>query len=207
MDYFFMSQDEEKASENPLILMIDEQTGNKYMRAISKKGLVEGNEMDWLIKDMHEELKSWGYPGGANNELILKSDGEPAIVAVRERLSKYHGGKITPEQPPKGESASNGTVEEAGKTIRSLAKVFKDMIESKIGEEITSDCVLMSWLIRWVAMMHSRFKIGIDGKTGYERQKGRKCKQEVIPFAEKVMYKKLNISGVGKQVLESQWKE
>ena len=58
MDYLFMSQDEEKASENPLILMVDEQTGNKYMRAISKKGLGEGNEMDWLIKDMHEELKS-----------------------------------------------------------------------------------------------------------------------------------------------------
>ena len=92
-----MSQEEEKASENPLVAMIDEETGNKYMRAVAKKGLGEGSEMDWLIKDMHEELKSWGYPGGENNELILKSDGEPAIVAVRERLSRYHGGKITPE--------------------------------------------------------------------------------------------------------------
>ena len=101
------------------------------MRAVGKKGLGEGNEMDWLIKDTHEELKSWGHPGGESNELILKSDGEPAIVAVREKLSRYHGGKITPEQPPKGESSSNGKVEEAGKTIRSMAKVFKDMIETK----------------------------------------------------------------------------
>ena len=160
-----MSQDEEKASENPLMVMIDEQHGNRYMRAVGKKGLGEGNEMDWLIKDMHEELKSWGHPGGQNNELILKSDGEPAIVAVRERLSRYHGGKITPEQPPKGESSSNGKVEEAGKTIRSLAQVFKDMIESKIGEQIQSDYVIMLWLIRWVAMLYSRFKIGKDGKT------------------------------------------
>ena len=74
MDYFFMSQEEEKACENSLIVMVDESTGNKYMRAVGKKGIGEGNEMDWLIKDMHEELKSWGHPGGADNELILKSD-------------------------------------------------------------------------------------------------------------------------------------
>ena len=136
MDYFFMSQEEEKASENPLMVMVVESTGKRYMRAVGKKGLGEGNEMDWLIIDMHEELKSWGYPGGGDNELILKSDGEPAIRAVRERLSRYHGGKITPEQPAKGESSSNGKVEEAGKTTRSIVKVFKDMIETKIGEEI-----------------------------------------------------------------------
>ena len=70
MDYFFMSQAEEKASENPLMVMIDEQTGNRYMRAVGKKGLGEGNEMDWLIKDMLEQLKSSGHPGGENNELI-----------------------------------------------------------------------------------------------------------------------------------------
>ena len=58
MDYFFMSQEEEKASQNPLMVMIDEEYGNRYMRAVGKKGLGEGNEMDWLIKDMHEELKS-----------------------------------------------------------------------------------------------------------------------------------------------------
>ena len=154
---------------------------------------------------MHEELKSWGHPGGENNELILKSDGEPAIVAINEKLGRYHGGKITPEQPPKGESSSNGKVEEAGKTTRSLVKVFKDMIEDKTGQEIESDCVVMLWLVRWAAMLYSRFKIGTDGKTSYERQKGRKRRQEVIPFAEKVLYKKLKESGIRKQILESQW--
>ena len=32
------------------------------MRAVEKKGLGEGSEMDWLIKDMHEELKHVGLP-------------------------------------------------------------------------------------------------------------------------------------------------
>jgi hypothetical protein len=108
MDYFFMSQEEEKASENPLLLMADETIGHRYMRAVGRKGIGDNNEMDWLIKDLDEELKSWGYPGGNTEELIFKSDGERAIVAVREALARYHGGKITPELAPKGESSSNG---------------------------------------------------------------------------------------------------
>ena len=58
MDYCFMSQEEEKASQNPLIVMLDEEHGNRYTRACGRKGLGEGNEMDWLIKDMHEEKAS-----------------------------------------------------------------------------------------------------------------------------------------------------
>ena len=114
---------------------------------------------------------------------------------MESRLSRYHGGRITPEQPPKGESPSNGNVEEAGKTTRSILKVFKDMIDTKIREEVPSDSQVMQWLVRWAAMLYSRFKVGADGKSSYERQKGRKCKQEVLPFAEKVMYKKLKDSG------------
>ena len=50
--------------------MIDETIGHRYMRAVGKKGLGDGHEMDWLIIDMHEELKSWGYTGAGSNELI-----------------------------------------------------------------------------------------------------------------------------------------
>ncbi len=82
------------------------------------------NDMDWLIKDLDEELKSWGYTGGEKEKLIFKSDGERAIVAVREALAKYHGGKITPELAPRGESSFNVRVEEAGKTVRGLVKVL-----------------------------------------------------------------------------------
>ena len=71
------------ASENPMMVMVDEATGNKYMRVVDHKGLQGDGDKSWLVKDMHQELKSWGHPGGARNELILKSDGELAIVAVR----------------------------------------------------------------------------------------------------------------------------
>ena len=73
--------------------MIDEDTGNKYMRMVPCKGLGENGEAKWVVKDLHEEFKSWGRPGGGNNSLILKTDGEKAIVAVREALAGKHGGE------------------------------------------------------------------------------------------------------------------
>ena len=74
--------------------------------------------MKWLIDDMQRELKSWGYPGGDNSHLIFKSDGENAIKIVRDKLARQIGGKVVTESPAQGESQSNGTVEEAGKTVR-----------------------------------------------------------------------------------------
>ncbi len=65
MDYFFMSQEEEKASQNPMIVMLDEETGNRYARAVGRKGLGNGSDMEWLILDMSKELKSWGHTGGS----------------------------------------------------------------------------------------------------------------------------------------------
>ena len=97
-----------------MMVMVDESTGKNYMRAVSQKGCGPDGDNSWLVKDMHQELKSWGYPGGGQNKLILKSDGEPAIVAVREALARCHGGIVIPEQPPPGEHQGNGLAEVTG---------------------------------------------------------------------------------------------
>ena len=46
MDYFFMSHADEKDDKNPLIVMVDESTGEKYARAVGKEGTGEENEME-----------------------------------------------------------------------------------------------------------------------------------------------------------------
>ena len=70
-------EDEEghRAADHPAIVMVDEETGNKYMRMVPCKGLGESGEAKWIINDLHEELKSWGRPGGNGNAIILKTDG------------------------------------------------------------------------------------------------------------------------------------
>ena len=62
------------------------------MRLVDQKGLGEDKDMRWLVQDFHEELKSWGRPGGVTGRLIMKSDSEKPIVALCEALAKLHGG-------------------------------------------------------------------------------------------------------------------
>ena len=118
MDYFFMSKQDEEAKDNPVIVMLDEETNEKYARATGRKGTGTDGEMDWLIKDISAELKAWGHTGGVDSTLVMKCDGERSVVALRDAVGRFHGGRVVPESPAKGESQSNGAVEGAGSTVR-----------------------------------------------------------------------------------------
>merc|ERR1712155_321583 len=80
MDYFYMHSTVGNFEEDrsPIILMVNEATGERYARIVARKGV--GPELDWVVKDMSEELKTWGHPGEPMDKLILKSDGEASIV-------------------------------------------------------------------------------------------------------------------------------
>ena len=99
LNYHFISTQDQDNSENPVLAMKDESTGNRYLRAVGQKG-VEG--MEWLVKDLLEELKSWGRMGGPAGNIVVKTDGEASIVALRNALARHHGGAVTPEVPPYG---------------------------------------------------------------------------------------------------------
>ena len=98
--------------------------------------------------------------------MILKSDGEPAIVAGREALARCHGGDVTPEQPPPGEHQGNGLAEVSGRHIRDQSRVMKLHLQHMIDRQVEEGEAIMPWLVRWAAMAMSRFKKGKkDGKT------------------------------------------
>ena len=171
---------------------------------VGKKGIGEENEMEWLVKDMSEEMKSWGHQGGDGRHIIFKSDGERSSVALRTALAKFHGGKVVPEDPPRGESQSNGTVEEAGKTVREFVRVLREHVQDKAEVELGASDVIVLWMVRCAAMMVSRLLVGKDGLTAYERRRGRKCR---IPVVEKVWYKEIRPGKVRANELESEWRE
>ena len=207
LDYFFMSGADEAASQNPLCVMVDEESGERYARAVGQKGLGSHGELDWLIKDLSDELVAWGHLGGPAGHIILKSDGEPSIVAVREALARYHGGRVVPEDVPRGESQSNGTVEEAGKTVREYARVLKAQLEEKTGMTLHPGDSITAWMVRWAAMLYSRYAVGKDGLTPYERRRGRKCRVPAVCFGEKVWFKLLRVEKNRKDKFESDMRE
>ena len=92
----------------------------------------------------------------------MKSDGEPAWVALKEALGKYHGGRVSVEKPAKGESQSNGRAEEAGKIVREFTRVLKEQVEDKCQMKIRGKSNVLQWMIRWAAMLVSRYMKGKD---------------------------------------------
>ena len=100
------------------------------------------------------------------------SDGEPAIIAVRDAVMKYHGGIMIPEKLAKGEKTENGFIEEAGKTVREYVCTFLSQIEEGTYEKLPLESNLHLWIVRWAAMCYSMYAVGKDGRTAYERLRG-----------------------------------
>ena len=95
-----MSKTDEQVSMNPVIVMVDEDTSEKNGRAVGRKGVGQQREMDLLISLEHE---TWRHSEGKRGHIILKSDVEKVIVALQDKLVKYHNGKVIPEETAKRE--------------------------------------------------------------------------------------------------------
>ena len=104
--------------------------------------------MEWLVRDMSEELKSWGHVGGDSGRLILKSDGEWSIKALKDALSRYHGGVIIPEVSARGESQSNGCCEQAVQVVAEFIRVLKEQVEQKAKVKLNLENNICHWIVR-----------------------------------------------------------
>ncbi len=160
MDYFYLRQRGDEAKEFPLIVVVNEESGEKFARATGKKGVGDAGECDWVIKELSEEMKTWGHAGGTGGKIILKCDRERALLAFRNALGRYHGGVIIPEEPAKNESQSNGAAETAGKLVREFVRVLKQQMEATAEVKLQGDDPVIQWMIRWAAMLVSRYLVG-----------------------------------------------
>ena len=78
---------------------------------------------------------------------------------------------MVPEGPAKGEEAEHGLIEEAGKTIREYTCTSISQIEDGIDDTIPLDADIIPWIVRWAAINDSRYVVGKDGRTAYEKAK------------------------------------
>ena len=62
-------------------------------------------------------------------------------------------------------------------------------------------------MARWAAMAYNRYQQGNDGKTTYQRQTGRACRSEAIPFGETVLYRESKTQNEKKEAMEVKWRE
>ena len=85
-------------------------------------------------------------------------------------------------------------------------KVYKCQWEEHAGA-LVDKVVAMQRMARLAAMAYNRFQQGQDGRTPFQRQTGRVCRSEVVPFGERVRNRESKKSGERKNIMDIKWKD
>ena len=201
-DYCFMGekdQEEEKdedkenawrESDEMLKILTVKLKTFKRIRAhlVPKKGV---SGQPWIAKAVADDIKIWGC-----SSVILRSDQEKSLKAIHHEVQKLRAPLMTiPEHSPKGESQSNGVIERGNRTITEQVRVMIIDLEEKLECKISAKHPIMSWLVEHAAFIVSYLQTGTDGKTPYERHKGKRANLSLCAFGEQIHYMPLKGKG------------
>ena len=124
-------------------------------------------------------------------DILVKSDQEPAIMAIVEEVGRVRSatsqGRYVVEHSPVGSSASNGIVERAIQSVEQQVRVLKSSLEDRWKVHIPARHSVVPWLVEYSAFLLNRFEVGRDGKTAYERCKGKQAKTAGLEFGEAIL--------------------
>ena len=179
MDYCFMGQEGEETTM-PILAIKDTKTRRLFSIPVPCKGVSQ----EYPIRQLNNCICLLGH-----SKIVLKSDGEPAIVALAEAVkAKAKQVDIHLEQSITGDSASNGEIENANKLIQNQIRTMFDALKLRYKVEIPSDHPILKWLILHAGALLTRFMVGNDGKTAFERERGKKYRRSLPEFGETVHY-------------------
>ena len=146
--------------------------------------LCKGAGDDWIVKKMCEEIDNMGH-----TEVVIKTDGEPALVAVMEavRAKRLHPTRL--EHPPAYDPQSNGAIEKAVDDAMGQTRAVKIALEQRLKAKVESDWKVLRWAAPHAANLINRCQVGHDGKTPFRGLKGKESQRKLVEFCEQVLAK------------------
>ncbi len=155
----------------------DESTGNILHHKVTCKGV--GDE--WAIRKVTKDLEELG-----RRDVILKTDGEPAIVNVQAKVQASRDGRTIPRNPPICDPKANGPCEKAVQDATAHARTLKLALEARLKIAIPENSPIMEWIIEHSAFLTNKFSVGHDGMTPHERLTGQKWRRPLVEIGEMV---------------------
>ena len=67
--------------------------------------------------------------------------------------------------------------------------------KKRCGVKIEARSCIWSWMAEYAAVMLNRLEIGKDGKTAYQRMKGKKATHHGFEFGEKLLWRRRRVAG------------
>ena len=147
----------------------------------------------YAVKFVANFLKNLGH-----RKVVLKSDGEPSIVALKEAAAKETSVDWISEESPVGDHQANGLAQNA-KEVKRQVRVLRSALEEKLSKELKDDDPALAWLPRQAGDLLSRYKKGPDGRTPEARRCGKQWRKPTIAFGERLYLREV---GEGVRVLK-----
>ena len=188
-DYCFMAGE---GDEETVAIQVakDRRTRMIFSHMVPRKGLVSMHGAEELIKD----IAKLGH-----REVVLKSDNEPALRSVQEEVKRRREDPTILENSPVGDSRAIGAAERAVQAVGEQVRVLRKGLEERVGYRLGAGHPVLAWLIEHAGDLLSKYVVGDDGRTAYERWKGKKYDKEMVEFGEKVHYRYEKRGGQGQQ--------
>ena len=170
----------------PIAVVRENARGETRSHALLSKS-VSIDEDAYVVTAIVADIYSMGY-----KRIILKSDQENAMKAVRTQVKRKWDGDVVPRFSPKGKSAANGVVEKAVQEVEGQVRTMILALESRIGCKLELDHPVMYWLVEYASELINRIKVqDHDYKTSYHRTYGKPDYQALAEFGEAVHYQPL----------------
>ena len=104
-----------------------------------------------------------------NTKIVMKTDGEPALMQVQDRVVSVRTQPTTPENPPAYDPQASGGAESGVQEVKGQSRATKLGPEDGIGVEITDTMAILEWTIPQAADSISKFLGGDSGRTAHYR--------------------------------------
>jgi len=148
----------------------------------------KGPDPGGFVVDMLTTAIKWlGY-----SNLLLKSDNEPAIVALLKdtlRAIRVDVAEAKEEHSLPYDSQANGGVENGIRNLRGMFRSLRGCLQDRLGKQIPLDHPITAWMIMHAASIMTIRHRGTDGRTAWTRVRGRPFGLRRAGFAELCLFK------------------
>ena len=199
------TRDEVKGKEVLLKILVVKDTKSKtvFAHVVSRKGADQE-----AVRRMVEDIRWLGYTA-----VGLKADNERAIAKLLHetlkaaKLEIAELESVTEEKPVSYDSKSNGAIEIAVRQVQGLLRTHKASLEGALSCKVPTRHPVIAWLVEHVAMLITARVRGTDGRTAWQRARGKPFGKRLLCFGEMCLYK-LNIKDPKQDdgKIEPRWK-
>ena len=129
------------------------------------------------VFELNRVLEFMRSCGNEIMDLIIKNDQEPAIQYLMKSIVAARAeGRTHLEESPVGRSGSNGIVEREVQSIEGKLRTMLSALEGRLACKIDAKEKVVVFMAEHAAYVQNRLEVGADGKTAYERNKGKSGK-------------------------------